>query len=218
MRKNRTLQLLWQTVYCVLALIGILCSIGYFDRAFNRNFFVYYTNLSNYICAGIMLVSLVQSYRKVRRGEDGFCTTAPVLTFCSMILILITFLVYTFILSDYTPLEYFTTLSNVLLHCLLPLLFFFHWLLFYEHGNMRWYHPLCCIIMPAVYVLFIVIRAPIAKGNPGMDVWPYFFLDMDALGVGGFFRWIGILFVAFMGMTYIFYGLDKLWKRFRKKD
>ena len=204
---------------------GILCAgrsadtetcFDFFDRDFNQNFFDYYTNLSNYICAGIMFVSLIQTYRQVRRGEDGYCKAAPVLTFCSMLLIMVTFLVYTFILSDYTPLEYFTTLSNVLMHCLLPLLFFFHWLLFYEHGNLRWYHPLCSAVMPALYVLFIVIRAPIAKGKPGMDVWPYFFLDMDALGVGGLLSWMGILLAALMVIAYGFYGLDRLWQRFHR--
>ena len=210
---QKTPQLVWQSIYCTLAFLGILCSLGIFDRDFNQNFYVYYTNLSNYICAGVMFASLVRTYRQVSRGEEGFCETAPTFTFCSMLLILVTFLVYTFLLSDYTPLEYFSTLSNVLMHCVLPLMFIFHWLLFHEHGKMRWYHPLYCTIMPLVYVLFIVIRAPFAKGKPGIDVWPYFFMDMDALGVSGFLGWIAILLAAFMVVAYAFYGLDRLWAR-----
>lgn len=216
MIRNKLTHLLWQTAYCVLAFIGFLCSIGYFSADFNQNFHVYYTNLSNYICGVVMFVSLIRTYRQCSRGEKGACDTAPVFSFLCMLLILVTFLVYNLILADQSALEYFTSLSNVLMHCILPLGFVFHWLFCYEHGNMRWYHPLMGAIMPAIYVVYILIRAPIAKGKPGMDVYPYFFMDLDALGIGGFFGWISILLLAFLAIGYVFYGLDKLWSRRRK--
>ena len=210
---KRIPQLIFQTAYCVLALIGILCSLGFFNRDFNEEFFVYYTNQSNYICAGVIFASLLGTYRKAVWGEEGYCTTAPTFTFLSAVLILVTFLVYNLLLADQTPLEYFTSLSNVLMHCILPVLFLLHWILFYEHGNMRWYHPLLCAVMPLVYVVFILLRAPIAKGNPCTVVYPYFFLDVDALGIGGFLGWLGILLVGLMALGYLIYGLDRLWKR-----
>jgi len=209
---RRIPQLVMETVYCVLACIGILCSIGFFDRDFNRNFYVYYTNLSNYICAGVMFVSLLRTYRQVSRGKEGYCDTMPGFSFLCVILILVTFLVYNILLADQTPLEYFSSLSNVLMHCILPLLFIFHWVLFYKHGTMHWYQPLLCMVMPLLYVIYIVIRAPFVKGKPGLDVWPYFFLDMDSLGIGGFLRWLFVLLIAFLAIGYLFYGLDRLWK------
>ena len=216
MIQKRTPQLVFQTVYTVLAFLGILCSLGFFNASFNEEFYVYYTNQSNYICAGVMFAALLDTCKKAERGEKGFCTTAPTFTFLSVILILVTFLVYNILLADQSPLEYFTSLSNVLLHCILPLLFFVHWILFYEHGTMRWYHPLLCMIMPFAYVIFILIRAPFAAGNPGAVVYPYFFLNVAELGWSGFFGWIAILLLAFLALGYLFYGLDRLWARYHK--
>ena len=213
---KRTPQLVFQTVYTVLALIGILCSLGLFDADFNENFYVYYTNQSNYICAGVIFAALLDTYKKAERGENGCCTTSPTFTFLSVILILVTFLVYNLLLADQSPLEYFTSLSNVLMHCILPLLFLLHWFLFYEHGNMRWYHPLLCMVMPLLYVVFILIRAPFVSGDPDAVVYPYFFLDMDALGIGGFLGWIVVLLLVFIAIGYLFYGLDRLWARYHK--
>jgi len=214
---QRTPQLVFQTVYTVLAILGILCSLGFFNADFNEDFYVYYTNQSNYVCAGVIFAALLGTYRKAERGENGLCTTAPTFTFLSVILILVTFLVYNLLLADQSPLEYFTSLSNVLMHCILPLLFFIHWILFYEHGNMRWYHPLLCMVMPLIYVVFILIRAPFVADKPGAVVYPYFFLDMNALGTSGFLGWIVVLLVAFLAIGYLFYGLDRLWARYHNK-
>ncbi len=62
MIKNRITQIVFQTVYCVLAVIGLLNSLGYFSADFNEDFYVYYTNLSNYICMGVMFVSFRKNY------------------------------------------------------------------------------------------------------------------------------------------------------------
>ncbi|MBQ8641886.1 MAG: Pr6Pr family membrane protein [Clostridia bacterium] len=217
MLKNKTAQLVWQTVYCVLAFIGVLCSFGFFDRDFNQDFYVYYTNLSNYICAGVMSAALVRTYRQVKNGEEGFCGTAPGFSFLCVILILVTFLVYNILLADQSFLEYITSLSNVLMHCILPLLFIFHWVLFYEHGNMRWYQPLLCMVMPLVYVICILIRAALLPPNADTVVYPYFFLNLEALGVGGFIGWISLLLLVFLVIGYAFLALDRLWKRRNRK-
>ena len=56
MFKNRTAQLIFQSFYCAIGLIGIVASIGVFDDVLNlhMDFYVHFTNLSNYLCIGIM--------------------------------------------------------------------------------------------------------------------------------------------------------------------
>ena len=88
--KNRTAQLIWQTCYCTLALIAIVGSIGLYDMKFTRSFYIYFTNLSNYLAAGIMFAELIQTARK---RDDGFVTVAPRLRFISMLGLVLTFLV-----------------------------------------------------------------------------------------------------------------------------
>ena len=77
MIKNRNVQLLFQTIYCTLGVIGFLASLGLFDAEFNSDFYVYYTNLSNYICLGFMFASLVFTVKAANKKEDGACTLAP---------------------------------------------------------------------------------------------------------------------------------------------
>ena len=80
MIKNRTAQLIYQTIYCTLGLVGIIASLGIFDNisVIRWDFYVHFTNLSNYLCVGIMLVALIQTARK---KEDSYVTTAPLLKF-----------------------------------------------------------------------------------------------------------------------------------------
>ena len=211
MIKNRTAQVVFQTVYCVLAVIGFLNSLGYFAANFNENFYVYYTNLSNYICAGVMFVSLVQTIKSANKKEDGYCKTAPTFNFMCVILIMVTFLVYNILLSgENTVVEYFTSQSNMIMHVILPIMFILNWVLFYEHETLKWYHPLLCVIMPIVYVVFILIRAAILKGTAGALLYPYFFLNVDKLGWGGFFIWLAILFAVFVAIGYLLYALDHI--------
>lgn len=217
MIKNRTAQLIFQTVYVVLGFIGIVGSIGYFDKSFNDNFYVYYTNLSNYICFGVMLTALIQTAMASSKKEDGYVKTAPTFNFLCVIMIMITCLVYNFLLAgEQTASSYFLSISNLSHHLILPIMFLLHWILFYEHNKLKWYHPLLCTIMPIVYVIFILIRAAIMQNVSGLLLYPYFFLDVSTLGWGGLFMWIAILFVVFVALGYILYFFDNF-KYFKEK-
>lgn len=211
MIKNKSAQLVFQIVYCVLGVIGILNSVGYFAADFNENFFVYYTNLSNYICIGVMFAMVVSTYKSVKNKEDGYCNVMPSFTFLCVILILVTFLVYNILLADEnTVVQYFTSQSNMLMHVILPIMFILNWILFYKHPSLKWYHPVLSVIMPLVYVVFIVIRANFVKGDINAVVYPYFFLDVDKLGWGGFFAWVLILLAIFIAIGYLLYLLDRV--------
>lgn len=215
MIKNRVAQVVFQTVYFVLAVIGFLNSFGYFAADFNANFYVYYTNLSNYICMGFMFVCLVKTIKQANKKEDGFVGVSPKFNFMCVIMIMVTFLVYNILLSgEQTVVSYFTSLSNILMHVILPIMFVVHWVLFYEHNSVKWFYPLLSVIMPLIYVIFILIRAAIF---PNVDLlYPYFFLDVGELGWGGFFGWILVLLVIFVAIGYLLYCLDNL-KRFKEK-
>lgn len=211
MIKNRITQVIFQTVYCVLAIIGLLNSLGYFSADFNENFYVYYTNLSNYICMGVMFVSLYRTIKKANQKEDGFCETAPTFNFMCVIMIMVTFFVYNILLADEnTVVQYFTSQSNMIMHVILPIMFILNWVLFYKHDSLKWYQPLLSVIMPIMYVAFILIRASILKGAENVELYPYFFLNVDELGRNGFFVWIAVLFAVFVALGYLLYGLDRI--------
>ena len=69
------------------------------------------------------------------------------------------------------------------------------------------------VIFPVLYVVFVFTRAAIVNFNPEVPyLYPYFFLNLDNLGVAGVAKWVVILFAGFIALGYIFYGIDKLIK------
>ena len=98
MIKNRTAQLIYQTIYCTLGLVGSIASLGIFDniKTIRWDFYVHFTNISNYFCIGVMLAGLIQTAKK---KEDSYVTAAPLLKFIGMLGILLTFLVFNIMLA-----------------------------------------------------------------------------------------------------------------------
>ncbi len=213
MIKNRTVQLMFQTAFCTLGIVGILASLGLFQGIYIRNFYVYFTNLSNYMCIGIMFAELIQT---VRKKENSYTSILPALKFMGIISILLTFFVFNFLLADENTLQNNLSISNVLLHQVLPLMYVADWFLFYEHKKLKWYYPLLSVIIPLVYVGFIFIRAEIMNGV-GYLIYPYFFLNVNDIGWSGVLRWIGILLITFVIMGYAFVLIDRFIKSSKTK-
>ena len=98
MIKNRTAQLIFQTIYCTLGLVGSVASLGIFDDVtrIRWEFYVYFTNISNFLCIGVMLAALIQTAKK---KEDSSVSAAPMLKFIGMLGILLTVLVFNIMLA-----------------------------------------------------------------------------------------------------------------------
>ena len=98
MKTNRTAQLIYQSFYCALGLVAIVASFGIFDdyTMFRWDFYVHFTNLSNYFCIAIMTAELVQTAKK---KEDSYVTVLPMLKFIGMLAILLTFVVFNALLA-----------------------------------------------------------------------------------------------------------------------
>ena len=97
MIKNRTAQLIFYTIYCTLGFVGCIASLGIFDNinVIRWDFYVHFTNISNFLCIGVMLASLIQTAKK---KEDSYVTASPLLKFIGMLGILLTFLVFNIML------------------------------------------------------------------------------------------------------------------------
>lgn len=215
MIKNRISQIIFQSFYCALALMGFLCSVGLFQAKFFGNFYVYFTNLSNYICAAVMLLELIQGAKAAQKGESGFASALPVLKFFGLVMITITFVVFNFLLAKDRPIEKNLTASSIMFHQVLPVMYVIDWVLFYEHKKVKKSTPLLSLVIPLFYAVFVFIRAEIMH-REGEVVYPYFFLDVNKLGWGKVGIWIIVLIAAFIAVGYIFFALDKIIKP--KKD
>jgi len=210
MIKNRITQLMFQTAFCTLGIIGIMASLGFFDYEFRSDFFVHFTNLSNYICIGIMFAELIQT---VKKKEDSYTTVLPTLKFMGVLMILLTFIVFNFLLAPTREMYLNFKVASIVFHVILPIMYVADWFLFYERGKVKAYMPLLSISVPIVYVVFIYIRAWILEFNAEIPyIYPYFFLNLDTQGVAGVLKWVGILLAAFIVVGFIFFGLDRLVK------
>ena len=220
MIKNRTAQLIFQTIYCTLGFVGIVASFGIFDdiTAFRWDFYVYFTNISNYLCIGIMAAALIQT---VKKKEDSFVTTAPLMKFIGMLGILLTFLVFNIMLAGNRDPQLNWRIGSLTFHVVLPIMYVAHWFLFYERKKCKWFYPLASVAFPLAYLVFIFIHAAIMKFDtsvllPGTTtplIYPYFFVNLETQGVAGVAKWIAILLTAFVAVGFIFLGLDKIGKK-----
>ena len=220
MIKNRTTQLIFYTVYCTLGLVGFVASLGIFDNIneIRWDFYVHFTNISNFFCIGVMLASLIQTAKK---KEDSYVTVAPILKFIGMLGILLTFLVFNIMLAGARDPQLNWRVGSLVFHVVLPIMYIADWFLFYERKNVKWYYPIASIGFPLAYVTFLLIQAVILKFDSSILIpttetpliYPYFFVNLDTQGTTGVLMWIGILSAAFVALGFAFYGIDKIGKK-----
>ena len=215
MIKNRTTQLLFQTIYCTLGFVGCVASLGIFDniRMIRWDCYVHFTNISNYFCLAVMLAGLIQTARK---KEDSYVSAVPMLKFIGMLGILLTFLVFNIMLAGAEGRDPQANwrVNSLCFHVVLPVMYIADWFMFYERKKAKWYYPIASIAFPLIYVIFLLIQAIILKFDTSLLIpttttpliYPYFFVNLDTQGVGGVLMWIGILsivFVVFVNSTFV---------------
>ena len=224
MIKNKTTQLIFQTIYCTLGLVGCIACLGIFDdiKLIRWDFYVYFTNISNFLCLGVMFIALIQTACK--RG-DGYVKAVPLMKFIGMLGILLTFLVFNIMLAgaEGRDPQLNWRIGSLLFHVVLPILYILDWFLFYERGKCKRYYPIASVGFPLAYAIFLLIHAialnfdsSIMTPTPGSTtplIYPYFFVNLDTLGIGGVLMWIAILAVAFIAVGFVFLGLDRLGKK-----
>ena len=226
MIKNRTAQLIFQTVYCTLGFVGCVASLGIFDNihVIRWDFYVHFTNISNFLCIGVMLAELIQTAKK---KEDSYVSAAPVLKFIGMLGILLTFLVFNIMLAGAEGRDPQANwrVGSLIFHVALPILYITDWFLFYERKQTKWYYPIASTAFPLAYIAFLLIQAIILKFDTSILIpttttpliYPYFFVNLDTQGISGVLMWVGILSAAFIAVGYLFFGLDRIEKKKSEK-
>ena len=227
MIKNRTAQLIYQTIYCTLGLVGCIACLGIFDniKMIRWDFYVHFTNISNFFCLGIMFTALFQT---IRKKEDSYVKAAPMLKFIGILGILLTFLVFNIMLAGAEGRDPQANwrIGSLLFHVLLPIMYIADWFLFYERKQSKWYYPIASTGFPLAYVIFLLIQAIILGFDSSILIpttttpliYPYFFVNIETQGIPGVLMWIAILSVAFVAVGFGFYGLDRISKKQKEKE
>lgn len=221
MIKNRTVQLIYQTIYCTIGLIGIIASLGIFDdiTMFRWDFYVHFTNISNFFCIAVMFIALVQT---IKKNKDDYVSACPLFKFMGILGILLTFLVFNLLLAgaEGRDRQLNWRIGSISFHVVLPIMYVIHWILFYEHRKVKWTYPLLSILFPLTYVIFIFIQAVVLRFDTSILIpnsntpliYPYFFVNIETQGPMVII-WIFAMLIGFIALGYGFYGIDKLLKR-----
>ena len=132
----------------------------------------------------------------------------PVVQMSVALCIMVTFLVFHFMLSKLIKLP---PLRNRLVHYIVPLLTQAEWLLLADKTGLDLTSALLWMLVPLVYVVFTCLRVAVGGNIPYTDSpWPYPFMDMGNLGFGRWLRNILLMMVAFGLLGVVYVGIARL--------
>lgn len=231
MLKNKIPQLMIQSIYVILGLIVVASSFGLFEihEGFRKDFFVQFTNVSNYLCLAVMTIELVYTVISMKKGEiEGQTNRVRKIKFMGVVWMVITFCIFNFMLAggdsrheividgqvyfSILPIKDFR-IGSILAHIVLPILYIVDWILFYERGKDKWYAPFFALIGPLAYILVVYIRVGVMVGlgtplDNTQALYPYPFFKISPMLPVILFGFL----VGFIAVGYLVFGIDKLLK------
>lgn len=204
--ENR-LKIPYKLLMVLITIFGLYISGG-----FSLNGMLYYTILSNILCAGYFTFNIYQ----ILNGYEVNYHIKGAVTFA----ITVTMLVYWLVLA---PQGFAMDLSaafigNMCVHLIVPLLVIGDWLLFDKKPGFFKYDPVKWLIIPLIYYVFAIIVSSFGAFFPSGQRYAYFFIDPYVIGLPNVLRNLLLLIVAFLGLGYILYFMDKLLGKWSKSS
>lgn len=179
----------------------------------NATTLLFYTMVSNLLCLVWVALLVVRTARDLRRaGTSGTSTPSPRASGAVMMAITVTMLIYLVVL---VPARFadgdsdIFSLTDNLIHIITPLLVIVDWLIFVPKGEFRWIDPLLWTLIPYAYLVWAFAYGALGgEFTPGQK-YPYPFMDVDVLGVGGVTQWIVALTLALIVVGLVFVAIDR---------
>lgn len=213
--KNRIIPLVFRLILLIGCGIGLYLNSGLPNGALNLGMLNFYTILSNLVCFVFFAYMLARVIADIKRSGITGVSTAPRFKGAITMMITVTLLIYHFMLMPqlFTMSSAYSAFSpaDVLVHYFTPIMTILDWLLFDEKNKYRWYDPILWLILPLTYFVFAVIRAQVGGVLPAIGSrYPYFFMDIDALGLPAVLLNVLVLVLAFLLLGYVIYLINKL--------
>ena len=189
--------------------VSLACIIlTMFDCPRHGELFSYFTIQSNVLCLIMMFWKLKKEPPALFRGLAIVCIT-------------LTFFCYHLMLrpADLTlnNLNNLKNIATTFAHYLVPACVLTDYLFYTPKGGMKWYYPLIWLCYPVLYLAYIML---IYKPIGGTFIVegevcsvPYFFLDIEVLGIGAVTVWCLAIAAVILALSYLFLLLDKLLSR-----
>lgn len=209
--KNKSLSVAFKLAAFAAGTVGILLQCGVFSGRLDLSVFNYFTMMSNVLCAVYFLtasVSILRGRRSLMAGMKG------ALVLC----IAVTGLVYNLMLAGRFNMQGTLFWSNTLLHCVVPVMTVLDWLLFDEKGRYTKYAPFQWCVFPVLYFVYVMVRVQLGGVlGPYGSRYPYYFMDVDLLGLGPVMLIGLVMILCFLALGYGILWLDRKMARMAAK-
>lgn len=175
----------------------------------------YYTLQSNILCFVVFTTIVVLEMRNSSYKTDVYYLIKGAIT----VAILITGITY---LCALAPMGFQmdfqqktlanTTISNLLVHVVSPILVTADYFLFDKKGNFKKYYPIIWLFIPFDYILYVYTYG--SSGGKffnigGSQKFAYFFLDYEKIGYLGVVKWIVLITICILCVSYLLVWIDK---------
>lgn len=162
------------------------------------NFFSYFTILMNVIVA-----LALSGPAFVPDSAFGRWTLSEGVRAAVAMYIAVVGLTYHFLLSHVWDPQGWLFVSNGLLHYVMPIVFVLDWLLFTPKGRLCWGDAVKWLAVPLVYIVWTVIH------GYASNWWPYWFVDLPALGLAKAAFWFAAMLALFLVVGLILVVIDR---------
>ncbi|MET4684993.1 Pr6Pr family membrane protein [Brevundimonas faecalis] len=166
------------------------------------NFFSYFTILSNILVALALTAPVVAPNSRIGRWALSEGVRAAVAMF-----IVVVGVVYHFLLAGIWAPQGWALVGNVLLHYVMPAAFVIDWLAFTPKGRLRWVDPAKWLVPVLIYGGWTLLHGKLSGW------WPYWFTDVDKLGLGKVMVYFAGLLVFFLVVGLIVVAIDRTFGR-----
>ena len=205
MQKNVS-RLMVDGVLFIMALCGVYLQLMP-NKWYNLTF---YTVVSNLLVTGLWLVMVVCQLA----GRTSWLHSAKFIRLKGALTmaILLTFFVYVGLLMPRSTAEQFWRWSNLLTHLIVPLATLAEWWIYDARGKYDMFDPVRWTVIPLLYMLYALLRGSLIQ-TPLTPTWkssyPYFFMEIDKIGWGGFGLYFVVLLVIYIALGYGLYYLKR---------
>ncbi len=166
------------------------------------NFFSYFTILSNLMVALALTAPAVAPNSRLGRWAQSEGVRAAVAMY-----IVVVGVTYHFLLAATWAPQGWSLLANNLLHYVMPIAFVVDWLAFTPKGRLRWVDPAKWLIPVLIYGGWTLLHGRLSGW------WPYWFVDVDTLGLSRAMIYFAGLLVFFLIVGLVVVAIDRTFGR-----
>lgn len=193
------LSLCYRVILGVCAIAGVALQIA----TDGLGMLMYYTVLSNLMVTVFVLILL---WSQLRNKENNFSAAFYRVKGGVTMAILITFVIYHFLLSPFATPEQYWNIRNFLVHYIVPIGFVLDTFIFDLRKQYRRIDPLLWTAVPLAYSIWAIFNGYVTKipvPNSEDSPFPYFFVNAAKYGWASVLKYAGVILVSYILVGYL---------------